>query len=82
MASNEQMTWFCATCGSQEIHHATVSKYDPVTQEYLFVDHGAGGLASSETWCTKCAEDTGGEDHGDPVFGLPSENFTEEEDDE
>lgn len=82
MVLNEKMTWFCAACGSQEIYHATISKYDPLTEEYRFVDHAAGGLSSSETWCAKCVEDSGGDYHGEPTFGLVSEHFAEEGDDD
>jgi len=64
-----QATWYCADCGSREIHHDAAVKWDPATDEYQVITVHDG------TTCVTCASDPDNMKPyaGHPVFGVPTD---------
>lgn len=61
-------TWFCADCGSLDIRHDAIVKWDPQAQDWK-----VEGVLDN-TWCEDCAEADGRFDGtGEPVFGVPGD---------
>lgn len=74
--ADQKETWFCRDCGSLDIRHDAIARYDPELADYV-VEWVLDG-----TWCEDCmqraAEARELEDIGDPAFGIPGS--TEEDD--
>lgn len=62
-------TWYCAECGSHEVHHDAVVQWNAETEEFDIV------AVLDGTWCNKCSEQFGNE--GAPTFGVPPEGASD-----
>ena len=60
-------TWFCHKCGSTNIQHDAIVKYNPETGDYEVVN------VLDDAWCEDCMSEDW-TDSGDPTFGIPSED--------
>lgn len=69
MSSKE--TWFCAQCGSLDIRHDAVVRYNPETQDYELLS------VLDNDWCEDCMG-RGLYVTGDPMFGITGEENCDE----
>lgn len=56
--------WYCAECGSTEIHHDAIAQWNPEKQEFDVI------AVLDDHWCYDCQE-RDINDPGTPVWGVP-----------
>lgn len=57
-------TWFCAACGSEDIRHDAVAKWDADNDAWVVLE------ALDGTWCHPC-QLRNPLSSGEPSFGVP-----------
>lgn len=64
--TDQKETFYCAECGSTDIHHDAIAKYNSEIEDYEIISVLDG------YWCEACSTKTPGET-GEPVFGVPGQ---------
>lgn len=58
--------WYCADCGSTDIHHDAVAQWNPEKKDFEIV------AVYDDCWCVDCEENNPDIlPRGSPVWGVP-----------